>query len=160
MAGNGRRQRRHSWHLRQRCFCNLQILNEVAEFESHPLRHPPSLAQGLASARASARRLRRRERADGRGWSRWSSERSERLRKRTHHLRQHSHLKSIVYGQIRQAGPILYLRVRYVGGLTTMTIDRDARRSSESPDGTARGTCAYSVRSRVETTGPTATSIC
>jgi hypothetical protein len=39
MAGNARRHRRHLWHWRQRGFCNLQILKELEEFESHPLRH-------------------------------------------------------------------------------------------------------------------------
>jgi hypothetical protein len=39
MAGNARRQRRHSWHSRQRDFCNLQILQGLIESESHPLRH-------------------------------------------------------------------------------------------------------------------------
>lgn len=42
MAGSARRQRRHSWQLRQRGFCKLQTLKGPGGFESHPLRHPPS----------------------------------------------------------------------------------------------------------------------
>ena len=33
------RQRWHSWQPRQRRFCKLQNLKELAEFESHPLHH-------------------------------------------------------------------------------------------------------------------------
>ena len=40
MAGNARRQRRHSRQSWQCSFCKLQIPNGLAEFESHPLRHP------------------------------------------------------------------------------------------------------------------------
>jgi hypothetical protein len=53
MAGNGRRHRRHSWQLRQRGFCNLQILKEPEEFESHPLRQPPWLISPETSNQAS-----------------------------------------------------------------------------------------------------------
>ena len=38
MAGNARRQRRHSWQSRQRGSCNLQTLKGPVGFESHPLR--------------------------------------------------------------------------------------------------------------------------
>jgi len=41
---------RHSWHLRQSRqsgLCNLQNLREWIRFESHPLRHPPSLTPGV-----------------------------------------------------------------------------------------------------------------
>ena len=38
-ACNGRRHRRHSWHLRQCGFCKLQNPKEARESESHSLRH-------------------------------------------------------------------------------------------------------------------------